>query len=91
VFENGVLREIFGPKGDEVTGEWGRLHNKEIYDLHCLPNIFRVIKLRIMRGVGHVACVGERRGAYRGLVGKPEGKRPVLRPGHRWENIEMDL
>jgi hypothetical protein len=89
--ENMVLRRIFGPKRDEVTGEWRRLHNKELYTLYSSPNIIRVIKLRRLRWAGHVARVGERRGAYRALVGKPEGRRPLERPRRRWEdNIKMD-
>jgi hypothetical protein len=67
------LRRIFGPKRDEATGEWRRLHNKELYALCSSPNIIRVIKSRRLRWAGHVACMGERRGAYRALVGKPEG------------------
>jgi len=83
---------IFGPKRDEVTGEWRKLHNEELNDLYCSPNIVRVIKLRRMRWAGHVARMGERRGIYRVLVGKPEEKRPLGRPGRRWEdNIKMDL
>ena len=76
VFENMVLRRIFGPKRDEVTGEWRRLH-KELNDLYSSPNVARVIKSRRMRWAGHVARMGEERGAYRVLVGKPEGKRPT--------------
>jgi len=83
MFENRVLRRIFGPKRDEVTGEWRKLHNEELNDLYCPPNIVRVIKSRRMRWVGHVACM--RRGVYRVLVGKPEGKRPMGRPRPRWE------
>jgi hypothetical protein len=75
VFKNMVLRKIFGPKRDEVTGEWRKLHNEELNDLYCSPDIVRMIKSRRMRWVGHVARMGERRGAYRVLVGKPEGKR----------------
>jgi hypothetical protein len=91
VLENRVLRRIFGPKRDEVTGEWRRLHNKELYALYLSPNIIRVMKSRL-RGTGHVARMGERRGAYRVLVGKPEGRRPLGRPRRRWEdNIKMDL
>jgi hypothetical protein len=92
VFTNKVLRRIFGPKRDEVTGEWRRLHNKELYALYSSPNIIRVIKSRRLRWAGHVARMGERRGAYRVLVGKPEGRRPLERPRRRWEeNIKMDL
>ena len=74
---NKVLRRIFGPRRDEVTGDWRRLHNEELNDLYCSPNIVRVIKSRRMGWVGHVARVGEERGVYRVLVGKPEGKRPL--------------
>jgi len=92
VFENMVLRRIFGPRRDEVTGEWRRLHNEELNDLHSSPNIVRVIKSRRMRWAGHVARMREERGAYRVLVGKPEGKRPLGRPRIRWvDNIRMDL
>jgi hypothetical protein len=92
VFENKMLRRIFGPKRDEVTGEWRRLHNKELYALYFLPNIIWVIKSRRLRWTGHVARMGERRGAYRALVGKREGRSPLERPRHRWEdNIKMDL
>ena len=92
VFENRVLRRIFGPKRDEETGEWRKLHNEELSDLYSSTNIVRVIKSRRMRWAGHVARMGERRAAYRVLVGKPEGKRPLGRPRHRWEeNIKMDL
>ena len=92
VFENMVLSWIFGPRSDEVTGEWRRLHNEELNDLYSSPNIVRVIKSRRMRWAGHVACMGEERGAYRVLVGKLEGKRPLGRPRRRWvDNIRMDL
>jgi len=92
VFENMVLRTIFGPRSDEVTGEWRRLHNEEINDLYSSPNIVRVKKSRRLRWVGHVAGMGVERGAYRILVGKPEGKRPLGRPRRRWvDNIRMDL
>jgi hypothetical protein len=83
VFENRVLRRIFGPKRDEVTGEWRRLHNKELNDLYSSPNILQVIKSRIMRWAGHVARVGEKRDAYWILVGRPKGKRPLWRPRRR--------
>jgi hypothetical protein len=92
VFENRVLRKIFGPKRDEATGEWRRLHNEELYDLYSSLNIIRVIKSRRMRCAGHVAVKGERKGAYRVLVPKPEGKKPPGRPRRRKEyNIKMDL
>jgi hypothetical protein len=91
VLENKVLRRIFGPKRDEVTGEWRRLHN-ELHALYSSPNIIRVIKSRRLRWAGFVARMGERRGAYRSLVGKPEGRRLLGRPRRRWEdNIKMDL
>jgi hypothetical protein len=92
VFENRVLRRIFGPKRDEVTGEWRKLHKEELHDLYTLPNIFRVRKWRIIRWAGHLARMGERRGAYRVLVGKHEGKRPLGSPRCRWkDNIKVDL
>ena len=91
VFENKVLRRIFGPKRDEVTGEWRKLHNEELNDLYFPPNIVRVIKSR-RKLAGHVARLGERRGVYRILVGKPERKRSLGRPRRRWrDNIKMDL
>ena len=77
VFENMVLRRIFGPRRDEVTGEWRRLHNEELNDLYSSPNIVRVTKSRRMRWAGYVACMGDARGVYRLLVGKPKGKRPL--------------
>ena len=83
VFENMVLRRIFGPRRDEVRGEWKRLHNEELNDLYSSPNIVQVIKLRRMSWAGHVAHMGEERGVYRVLVGKPEGKRPLGRPRRR--------
>jgi len=87
-----VLRRVFGSKKDEVTGEWRNLHNEELRDLYSLPNIVRVVKSRRMRWAGHVAHMGEGRGVYRVLVGKPEGKRPLGRPRRRWEdNIKIDL
>jgi len=92
VFENRVLRRVFGPKKDKVTGEWRKLHNEELSDLYSLPNIVRVVKLRGMRWAWHVAHMGEGKGVHRVLVGKPEGRRPLGRPRHRWEdNIKMDL
>ena len=92
VFENMVLRRIFGPRRDEVTGEWRRLHNEKLNDLYSSPNIVRVIKSRRMRWAGHVARMGEESGVYRVLVGKLEGKRPLGRPRRRWvDNIRMDL
>ena len=90
--ENGVLRRIFGPKRDEVTGEWRKLHNEELNDLYSSPNIVQVIKSRRMRWAGHVARMGEMRGVYRVLVGKPEGKRSLGRTRSRWgDNSKMDL
>ena len=92
MFENRVLRRIFGPKRDEVTGEWRKLHNEELSDLYSLSNILRVVKSKRLRWAGHVARMGEGRGMYSVLVGKPEGKRPLGRPRRRWEdNIKMDL
>jgi hypothetical protein len=92
VFENRVLRRIFGPKKDEATREWRRLHNEGLSDLYSSPNIFRVIKSRRMRWAGHVARMGEKRGAYRIFMGRPEGRRPLGKPRRRWEeNIEIDL
>ena len=92
VFENMVLRRIFGLRRDEVTGEWRRLHNEELNDLYSSPNIVRVIKSRRMRWAGHVARKDEEREVYRVLVGKPEGRRPLGRPRRRWlDNIRMDF
>jgi hypothetical protein len=92
VFENRVLRRIFGPKRDEVTGEWRKLHNIEVHDLYSSPSIIRIIKARRMRLAGHVAQIGEKRNSYRMLVGTPEGRRPLGRPKRRWlNNIRMDL
>ena len=92
MFENMVLRRIFGPRRDEVTGEWRKLHNEELNVLYCSPNIVRVIKSRRMRWVGHVARMGVEREVYRFLMGKPEGRRPLGRPRRRWvDNIRMDL
>jgi len=87
-----VLRRIFGPRRDEVTGEWRRLHNEVLNDFYSSPNTVRVIKLRRMRWAGHVVRMGEERRVYRVLVGKPEGRRPLGSPRHRWvDNIRMDL
>ena len=92
MFENRVLRRIHGPKRDAVTGEWRKLHNEELNDLYCSPNIVRVVKSRRMRWARHVARMEEWRGVHKVLVGKPEGKRPLERPRRRWEdNIKMDL
>jgi hypothetical protein len=92
VFGNRVLRKIFGPKRDEVTGDWRKLHNEELHGLYSSPSIVRVIKRRRIRWAGHVARMGEVRGAYNILVGRPEGRRPLGIPRRRWEdNIKMDL
>jgi hypothetical protein len=92
VFKNRVLKRIFGPKRDEVTGEWRKLHNQELHLLYSSPNIIKQIKSRGMRWAGHVARMGEERKVYRVSVGKPEGKRPLGRPRSRWEDgIRMDL
>jgi hypothetical protein len=89
-YENRVLRRIFGPKRDEVTGEWRKLHNEEL--LYSSPSVVRVIKSRAVKWAGYVAGMWERRGVYRVLVGKPEGRRTLGRPRRRWEDsIKMDL
>ncbi|KAJ4429910.1 hypothetical protein ANN_22114 [Periplaneta americana] len=92
VFENKLLRKIFGATRDEVTGEWRKLHNMELRALYSSPDIIRNIKSRRLRWAGYVACIGESRNAYTMLVGRPEGKRPLGRPRRRWEdNIKIDL
>jgi hypothetical protein len=92
VFENRVLRRIFGPRRDEVTGGLRKLHNEELHGLYSSPSIIRVIKARRLRWAGHVVRMGEVRGAYNILIGRPEGRRPLGRPRRRWENnIKMDL
>jgi hypothetical protein len=92
VFENRVLRRIFGPKMDGVTGGWRELHNEDLHNLYSSPSIIRIIKSRRMRWAGHVARMGKKRNVYRSLVGKPEGKRPLGRPRRKWiDNIKMDL
>jgi len=92
VFENRVMRRVFGSKRDDVIEEWRKLQNEELSDLYSLPNIVRVVKSRRMRWVGYVARMGEGRGVHRVLVGKPEGKRPLGRPRCRWEdNIKTDI
>jgi hypothetical protein len=91
VFENRVLRRMFGPKRDEVTGGWRKLHNEELHNLYSSPSIIRMIKSRRMRLAGHVARMGEKRTGYSILVRNPEGKRPLGRPRRRWvDNIKMD-
>jgi hypothetical protein len=91
-FENRVLRRIFEPKRDEVTGGWRELHNEELHNLYSSPNIIRMFKSRRMRWAGHVERMGEKRNAYRILVGKPEGKRLLERPSRRrLDNIKIDL
>jgi len=92
VFENRVLRRVYGPRRNEVTREWRKLYNEEFNNLYSSPNIVWVIKSRRLRWAGHVAHMDERRGIHRVLVGKPDGKRPLGRPEHRWEdNIKMDI
>jgi predicted small integral membrane protein len=92
VFQNKALSRIFEPKRDEVTGEWRKMHNEELSDLYSSPSNFRTIKARRMRWAGHVAEMFEKRNAYRLLVLKPEGRRPLRRQRHRWvDNIRMDL
>jgi hypothetical protein len=84
VFENRVLRRIFGPESNEVSGDWNKLHNEELRDLYSSPSIIRIIRSRRMRLAGHVARMGEKRNAYRLLMGRPEGKRPLGRPRRNW-------
>jgi hypothetical protein len=92
MFENRVLREIFGPKRDEITWEWRKLHNEELNDLYSSPNALREIKSRRMIWTGQRPRMGEKRGVYRVLVEKPEGKRPLGKPRRRWEdNIKIDF
>jgi hypothetical protein len=92
VFENRVLMRLFGPRRHEVTGGWRKLHNQVLRDLYSLPSIITIIKSRWMRWMGHVARIGEKRHAYRLLVGKPEERRPLGRPRRRCvDNIKMDL
>jgi hypothetical protein len=92
MFENRVLRRMFGPERDGVKRGWRKLHNEELHNLYSWPSIIRIIKSRGMRWVGHVARMGEKRNVYRLLVGKPEGKRPLGRPRRRrMDNINMDL
>ena len=92
MFENSVLRRMFGPRRYEVTREWRRLYNEELNSLYSSSNIVRMIKSRRLRWAGHAARMGERRVVYRVLVGKPERKRPLKRPRRRWEdNIKKDL
>jgi hypothetical protein len=92
VFENRVLRRIFGPKRDKVMGEWRKLHSGELHNLYSSPDIIRQIKSRNMRWAGYVARMGEGRNVFRVLVGKPEGKRPLERPRCSSEcGIKMDL
>jgi hypothetical protein len=92
VFEIRVLRRIFGPKRNEVIGDWRKLHNEELHNLYSSPSIIRAIKSRRMRWVGHAARIGKERNECRILVGKPEGNRPLGRPRCRWvDNIKIDL
>jgi hypothetical protein len=92
VFEDRMLRRIFGPKRDEVTGDWRKLHSEELNDLCSSTNIVRIIKLRRIGWAGYVARIRDRRGVYSVLVGEPQGRRPLRRPRRRWkDNIMMDL
>jgi hypothetical protein len=92
VFENRVLRRIFGPKRDEVTGGWRKLRNEELHNVYSSPDIIRQVKSRRMRWAGQVARMGEQRKVYKVLAEKPEGKRPLGRPRRRWEDgIRLDL
>jgi hypothetical protein len=92
VFENRVLRRIFGPNRDRVTGGCRKLHNEELHNLYSSPSVIRIIKSRRMRWAGNVTRMGEKRNVYRLLVGKPEGERPLGRPRRRWmDNIKMNL
>jgi hypothetical protein len=92
MFENRVLSRIFGPKRDEMTEGWQKLHSEELHDLYSSPSIIRITKLRRVWWVGHVALMGEKWNVYKSLVGNPEGKRPLERPKCRWiDNIKMDL
>ena len=87
MFENKVLRKLFGPKRYEIIGEWTKLHNAELHALYSSPNIIRNLQSRRLRWAGHVACMEQSRNAYRVLVGKPEGKRSLGRPRPRWDII----
>ena len=91
MFENRVLSRVLGPKRDEVTGEWRRLHMEQLYDLHTSLNVIQVSKSKRMKWSGHVARMGDGRGVHRVLIGKPEGKRPLGRPRRRWEDIKIDF
>jgi hypothetical protein len=92
LFEKRVLWRIFGPKSDEITGKWRKLHNEELNDLYNLPDIFQVIISRLMRWAAHVAHMMDRRGTYKVLVRKPEGQRSLEKPSHRWEdNIKKNI
>jgi hypothetical protein len=92
VTENRVLRRIFGPKRDEVTGECRKLHSEELHNLYSSPDIIGQVKSKRMRWTGHVACMGEERKVYKVLVGKPEGKRPLGRSRRRWQDgIRINL
>ena len=89
MFQNRVLRRLFGPKRDELTGEWRKHHNEELNDLYSLPNIVRVVKSRGMRWAGHVSHMGEDIVVHRVLVGKSEGKRPLGKPRRRWDRLDI--
>jgi hypothetical protein len=92
VFENKLLRRIFGPKRDGVTGGWRKLYNEELHNLYSSSSIIRIIKSKRMRWAGNIARMGEKKNVYMLLVGNPEGKRPLGRPRRRWtNNIKMGL
>jgi hypothetical protein len=89
--ENRVLRRILGSKGDKVTGDWRKLHNEELHNMYSSSGTIRVIKSRRMRWAGHEVCMVEMKNVFKILIGNPEGKRPLRRPRHKWEdNIKMD-
>jgi hypothetical protein len=92
VFQNRVLKTIFGPKREEVTGGWRKLHKKELHNFYSSPNIIRIIKSKRMKWVGHVPCMAETGSTYKIFIGKPEVLRTLTRPWHRWnDNNKINL